>query len=454
MPGGGVSVGAVDLERPLALLLLLLPLALLVLVRLRARPEEHATGTLEIWRRAAAGAPHSAARTRRRIPPAIWILCAALVCGAVAAAGPRRMDARHDGLLVVVDRSPSMYLHSGGATRLEHALARARDWIGSVDHARITWAAPPARAASPSGEDGFKIPDMEPATGPAMPEAWKQAPNSPRGQPDFAAYDLPGCVWITDRAPDVLPVHAGYVCSGGEAVPGPIGVQDGHLVAWDGARMTATAEPVGPRMVTAVDELPELVVRAVSAWCAARGHELVREHRDSAALRIVGRVARNVVSPEVVVGRDGWSARASVAGDAPAHLLDFQSQPVMVLPMQTWLADETGARAWVTHRPGHVSVALTSLDRLDGDPAAFAVSWASLFDACILLPPDCVPLGERLSAGEQAARAPRAAPSTRPAPNRWPATAAAVALVLALLALALVRPGSRGVHPAGRSETR
>jgi hypothetical protein len=433
-----MMLAAIELERPWALVLLALPIALLLLVRLRARPEEDATGTLEIWRRAAQDAATSAARKRRRIPPAVWTLCAALICAAVAIAGPRSAG-ESESVLVVVDRSPSMYLRDGDGTRLDNAVAMAHEWLAGHDPKSVRWIAPPSRPI-PRGtpESKFIHESADPTVGVDLPAAWKQAPQGAWEEPDFEAYDQPGCLWISDRLPSVEPRDAGYSCSGGRAVPGPVGLHDGHFVEWDGTKLVETDRSSPQKTVFAADELPETISRGVRVWAKARAFELSKQPADTDALRILTLARPEARLHDVTVGRDGWSGRVTGDGNAMLWMTDPPAFTALV-PLQPWLTDETESATWVSERPGIVSVAFTKLDHIEGDPAAFAVSWSRLFDAAAMLPAGCVPLDERIAAGDTRTLH-FGSPAGSDTVSRWPAWLGAAACALALLAAALSRP--------------
>jgi hypothetical protein len=76
---------------------------------------------------------------------------------------------------------------------------------------------------------------------------------------------------------------------------------------------------------------------------------------------------------------------------------------------------------------------------LQGDPAAFAVSWAQLFDAALLPPRGVVALEERQAAGAASERTPERPEGSRAAQAGFDALLAALAAVLALAALVLRR---------------
>jgi hypothetical protein len=95
-------------------------------------------------------------------------------------------------------------------------------------------------------------------------------------------------------------------------------------------------------------------------------------------------------------------------------------------------------------------VALVRMQDPGGDPAAFAVSMAELFDACLLPPPDVVALRDRAPAGDARVSAPLAtAASSSAAELRWRGAAldawlALAALVAALVAVAVASTSLRG----------
>jgi hypothetical protein len=443
-----MMLAAIELERPSALLLLALPVALLLLLRLRARPEEDATGTLEIWRRAAAQQPATAARTRRRIPLSIWLLCGSLACAVCAAASPRVGD-HESGVLIVVDRTPSMYLDAGGETRLARALSLARPWIEQQAPEHVTWTAPPQWYPRATGEDGITVLGMGPATGAKLPSAWEQAPAAPRDDVDWIAFDRPGCVWITDRAPEFVPRYAGWFASGGPAVTGAVGVRDGMLFEWDGARLTESSQAVPARSVSVRGKLPDVLMRALRAWASARGLSVTGFEDPAPSLALFGGLVGGGAPHDIQLGRDGWSARATVDGEAPRNMSSFEVEPVTLVPMETWLSDEAGAHAWVTFRPGAIYVAIGELGPIEHDAAAFAVSWAQLFDRCVVQPSGCVSLAERMDAGPSGRRLP-----VEPVRGESLTQSAAVklgCLALVLAALALVSSGKSALHGPVRS---
>ncbi len=405
------------LDRPLALLALVLPVLLILVARVFARPPRLATGSLCIWRAIGAAEVGGASPVRSRIPPVIWFFAACLALAALALASPRTLAAATPRTwTAVVDRSPGMYLPfqpDDARTRLDVALASALDYLRREARAgdRVRWLGPGREMlVLPAGEE-------PPATWLAR-DAWF----APR--PRFEAHDLPGRLWITDRAR--ASSRASVFASGGADAPGPIGERPGetpHEVVWRGGEATEERE-VTPRRVAFYppDEEP-ILSDVVASWAEARGLDVVAGHWEAA---LVVRLAADETGPRVVVGRDGWRM-ACVAG--PPRLDDAA---------HTWLSVERDGELVpvVRWRPGRVVLGLGACAEPEGDPAAFAVSWARLLDEALLPRPGVVPMRDRVAAGAGVVR--RGVPpedgGRGPAPgeNRFAALLAAAAALCAL----------------------
>jgi hypothetical protein len=380
----GLVLLGLEWTRPLGLLALALPIALLLASRLLARPVAVATGTLDLWRRVAAARARAPSRSRRRVPPALWLLAAGLGLGALALAGPRTPGRAARELRVLVDRSPSMELPLGSGTRRERAVALARAWIDSNLPAgsRVEWI--------------------------------------DRAGPFEPGDDRPDTLWVTDAAPQPPPERAGFVASGGGAVPGPIAVQGSTRYDWDGERIVE-APGAAPQRTVAATGLPLPIADVLAAWVEARGAALT--HGDDPGASLVVRTSQAVDRRDLEIGRDGWSARAVAAGSAATRTM--------------WLEDGDH-RAIVAFAPGAIESAIVSMEEPLGDPAAFAVSWAKLFDEAVLAPAGVVELAERRAAGGEALRAPAPAPAelAGAARNSWELLAAAAAAGCTILAFA------------------
>lgn len=410
---------SIFLARPFGLLALALPLALLLLARRARRPEGVATGTLALWREVAEDAPPRGGRSRPRISLGLALLVLALVLGALALAGPRAGQRARPSWRIVLDRSPSMYL--GGrlgvrrfgvrrfGVRQARALARASDWLGAAGGER-EWAA----------WDGAAL-VLE--RGASPPEAWTVAPPVPHDAPPFESLDRAGTIWVTDVARPSL--RAGLFASGGELVPGPAAVGERALLVWNGETLVEQAAPLPRRTVVVDRDVPREIAELAQLWGGARGLTSAAATDEGTVLHVSAAAAAGGgqgIRPLARAGRDGWTA----SGPAGAAALEDRPHP----RPRVWLEGERGPL--VSWRPGRVDVAWSRLDALEGEPAAFAVSWSRLFDAALAPPRGVVGVAERAAAGPSTERAPKAA-RTLPRSGEG-----ALDAVLAALAAALV----------------
>lgn len=407
-------MATLELAHPAALGLLALPLALLVLVRARsARPERDATGALELWKRVGSGHP-SPARARA-IPLSIWLCAAACALAVLALAAPRITDPRATNpLVVLVDRSPSMYLPHGGSTRLERALGLFREEIVARGFEPRVWLSAP-----------FAIGRATASADPPPP--WlERSPGSRAQEPDFSAWDRPGVVWITDKRPDPPPRAAGVCASGGVLVPGPCGVHEDRLVEWDGKRLALGAS-LSRRSVVVDEDLPSPIQRVARAWATARGMKIVARTSPPVEACLSIQLREREDPKPVELARDGWTVRGVAIGALELESPDEGLEP--------WLT--SGSDAYVTWCEGLVDCALVELEEPRGDPAAWAVSWSTLFDTASAPPRECVSVAEREAAGEPWVKPPvleRSDELTRPRPlAAWLAALAALLGAVALL---------------------
>lgn len=303
-------------ERPSAWWGLLVPLAILIIARRPLRPQLLATGALGLWRRVVASTEGSGGE-RPQIPPGLWWLCAGLVVGVLALAGPRgRVPGAVRTWSILVDRSPGSYLpvEVGGETRLARGVALLEEeWRGKLwDGDRVRWF------------DG-----AEWIAGEEFPESWWEEPRAPRAAPAWERWDAPGVVWLCGRAPEALRRAASLCASGGEAAPGPVAVEGGDRLDWSAAglvRVAGGAARRGVRVVGVAGALAEFM----EVWAAERGlhlHGGAEEDGDvlfvSHAGEVVGASGRDPGWPEA---RSGWIAlRAGegslMSGDSAAFAL-------------------------------------------------------------------------------------------------------------------------------------
>lgn len=370
--------------RPLALGLLLVPFALLLLVRrARAARREH-TGTLPLWRAIADASATRGGARERRMPPGLLLLCAALVAGAVALAGPRTGPGPARLHRLVLDRSPSMFLEDGA--RMVRAVDAARAYLEHATQAadQVRW----------STWDGAAFVDHD---GPEPPPAWLRGPAV--DAPPWELVDQPGTLWVTDAPPQLEREFAGLCSSGAASSPGPIASFAGTETHWtDGGLVDVEASDV--RTLALVGDLPEAVADLARLWARARGLALASGSGDLVvAGGADGADGAGVAEPEdVEAAGAGWSARGPARRLLPA--------PDDLPRSRTWLAADDG-RALVAWRPGRVEVAWSGSLEIEGEPAAFAVAWSRLFDRALPAPVGVTPLAERRTAGEARTEPPR-----------------------------------------------
>lgn len=438
LPGIADLAGIADLEwaRPGGLWALALPVIVLLLVRLLARPAAQFTGTLALWSRLEQASIARGARSHRRIPPAVWLLALALSFGALALAGPRLPSEKEQRVwYVIVDRSPSMYLPSEGGTRIVRALTLARDALQRLVLAgdRVQWIAP-------NGTAGEIVIAREP------PEEWLRAPHLPRPEPGWSDQDREGVLWVTDRAPTRLPRHAGLLASGGAAVPGPVSAQGTTRFDWNGEALVEVPGGAPARRVARTGTPPPILASMLDTWATARGWSL--DPASSSEIGLEVRTIRTAAGAEkqaIDAGRDGWSARGEMTSTASSG--DAEGA------LELWLAarvagDPSRRLALVTFGPGRIESAWSAMEDPRGDPAAFAVSWAELFDRAALPASGVVELSERLDAGAPQVIEPRASISLEDRERRALATwDAALALLACILSVAALLWGRRVSAP-------
>jgi hypothetical protein len=409
-------------QRPWLALLLAVPVLIWFLAARRDRSTLVWTGTLALWSEADPTTTRS--RAARNPPRAVLYLVAGLAAAVLALAGPQRATVAAASVwTVVVDRSPSMYLpwkEAGGATRIERALARARELL-DARRARsdsVVWL---------THADGLE----ERSSTAVVPPEWLAQPAVPQTEPPWSRHDSPGVLWVTDRDPQAAPRAAGCVASGGASVPGFVAARGVDRVEWDGERLVDRPAAGARPIVCLAPELAGPVERVVRAWAEARGCDVRSPPAPDAVLELfVGSSVQTSEQRSVELERDGWHWQAAVSGAAPPT-------------GETWLASREQDLAVVTWRAGRVAFAPGRFEREpQGDPADFALSWADLLDRAALPPMGVVPFAERLSAGEPSERPPQraSAQGERASSAGW--LLAGVAALLSLAALSQRRSAS------------
>ncbi len=108
----------------------------------------------------------------------------------------------------------------------------------------------------------------------------------------------------------------------------------------------------------------------------------------------------------VALERDGWrfTGMAAALGAEGAE-------------GDVWL--RSGDKEYVRVRPGYIECGLLQTEKLGGDSASFAVSWAELFDSAVLPATGIIELEGRVAAGDEEVRRPyQASPPAEEVPLR------------------------------------
>jgi hypothetical protein len=339
-------------------------------------------------------------------------MIAALVAGALAVAGPSAPPMPLAELWELeLDRSPSMFLaveEGRSRTRYELALEMA---LAELEAREV-----PARARR------WSTPGLPAVVAEAPPRSWGLAPRLP--VPELGLPPAAGRLRVTDRLPAYALLPRGGVASGGPAVPGPIAASAGRWLLWDGAAIV-DGGPAAPRGVWIDPALAGPLRELIELWAEERGLGAVPDP-DQADL-VLGVVSGGESRPVRLEQGTWWLTGSAVPAPAEAETFSgvhFEAQD--------------GAPLLWSPGAGRLATALTSVERLGGDPAACALAWGQLLDRALLPPPGLVSYAERQAAGEprRVAPSPREAPrGERPAATPPGAYLALLALLLALAAL-------------------
>lgn len=419
MAPGFATFGLV-LARPLGLAGLALVVVAYLLARRGGSGPLVWSSTAELWSGSSSEERPSPARRRLSWPVRLWLLAALAACLALAGPGASGPGAGRTWT-VLVDRRPAMHLAlsaDSNRTRLDSALELASAVLADVRAPgdRVLW-----RSWSDAG--------LEEAWG-EPPAEWLEPPASPAPAPDWFALDREGVLFVSDALPPGAGQRAGLALAGGEAVPGSVARIPGGDVRFDGSGLGAAPAAGPPLRARALDGVPAPVRRALEAWALARGLELVVAGPCELEL---GAAGSETPVPAGVAGHEGWTwALASARGEP-------RGEP--------WLTGSGGA-ALVAWRPGRVELVRGFVGEPMGDPAAFAVSWARLFDAALLRPLALAGVADRRARGAARRREPLPPRAVSRAPGEralpWDSLLALLAAGLALVGTWL----ARGARPA------
>ena len=349
-------------ERPWALWLLVFLGVVLWRSLQRGAPIGRLLGTLEFWPREKVAGEER----RRGIPPARWALVCAMGAAVLGMAGPAWQGETTDApWRVIVDRSPSMGLVRGSeGSRLGVAL-ELLDSALDRSAARI-FVAGDASTIEHRGE--------------RPPRDWVSS--VPRPEPDWARFDQPRTIWLTDRMSGHAPVHACVVASGGDTVPGVVALDGQHELFFDGIASRLRPSGQGPQGVEVRGPAASQIAALARIWVESRGHRLTDEQPALLITCAMGPVAG---APEVQqIEQDGWSLRG--------HLI----HPAEGRP---WAWAQPSGLPAVAWSPGFVDVQLLELGQPAGDLGGLARSFGDLLDRALVPTGDVVALGERGAVG-------------------------------------------------------
>ncbi len=367
----------VQWERPWALWCTpLLAIAWWLLVAAR-RPRPIFTGSFSLWPKG--DKLESSHRNRGFLPARFWEL-AALACGLLALAGPLPLESHTlRPMQVVVDRTASMYLshgESGGPTRLALARRVLDQWQDSRPRVSLQYLDVGAVAREPLS---------------TWLVGWEEAPEVPRPELDWAHWDRPGVVWLTDRWPATEPLHASVIAVGGDFQPGPVAWMRGGVLSDTGSGALLFEERAAPRVVGGSD-WPEPWKEFVSLWSDDRGYRWEPDQTlapgDALRLTVPGSEAAEGQPFDL---RGGGYRLQGTCLLAPPESADWVQGPWRVTL-------SVGEQALIFSGPGAVQLNVAQWQAVEGDLGAFAVDLARFLDSACLLPAGIVSQGERAAA--------------------------------------------------------
>jgi len=376
-------MASVQFGSPLGLLALAIPIVYLLFARHLVHIERRLVGSLVLWRRVAE--VESQARQGGRITWRTLLLFLALTAIALTAGGPELSLPREV-------RTWSLVLGRGPAGGLSNARAE-----GGV-HTRLEGAVAAGVAFAkeqPRGDRfrwiGVSGQVFEAGRSAAPPPDFLQA--ALRGpERKWGAWDRGDCLWLPVSGAGPAAQQAGVSRDRLAAAPGIVARTDAGTWAWAGdAEMGLQLAAVAARPVVWVSGAAlaegEPLRRFVEAWATARDADVVTSAAE--AVLHVTSPARGEPVASVRVGRDGWLASAT-----PASLADKRG-----LGLTPFL--RTDGITYAGSAPGRIELGFVHLDEPEGDPAAFAVSWATLFEETVLAPPGVVAVALRRAAEPQ-----------------------------------------------------
>ncbi|MFT4710246.1 MAG: hypothetical protein ACJAZ8_002622 [Planctomycetota bacterium] len=425
--------------QPLGFAALLVPVLFLIAARERGKAEPRLVGSLEIWRRVA-GDRQEATRARKApLTPRIYLMAAAMTLIAMALAGPSwTTEAQPRSWRIVLDTASSNGLPSGevdgdGRSRFDLAVARGVDWSGeNFAGEEVFWLG----AISPDG--AIAMEQCEPGSRPS--KAFLDGARGASAPRSWESFDAVDCLWLPTSGVQDAPRYAARPALDYAAGPGPVQDLGGGQGLWLDAAGQLVRGPLPEDLPTASLRLSGAATSEGTAlgdlarmWAASRGLVITggEDLQPGEVLFLRSGEADTVaLGASASLGRDGWRARGT-----------WPKSGALAMAGQIWLGHRD--RALVSWRAGTIELALSTLDQPSGDPAAFAVSWATLFEQAALAGPGIVSVAERRAANLSEQLRARAASASEVSPAKDTPLAPALAILAACLLFAITFRSAR-----------
>ena len=433
-------IALLTFAQPLGFAALLAPVLFLVAARERGKAEPRLVGSLEIWRRVA-GDRQEANRARKApLTPRIWLMALAMALVGFALTKPSWTTAAEPRIWrVVLDTAGSNGLPArdgsdAGPTRFDQAVARGVDWSReNCSGDQVLWLG----AQAPDGTVVVELcaPGARPSKAfldrarlSAIPRSWE-------------IFDAADCLWLPTSGVPEPPRYAARPSLEFGVGPGPVQDLGGGEALWLDAAGNLSSDLLPPdlprpslRLLGEVTDAGTALGDLARIWAASRGLAITvgesSQPGEVLFIRSGGVPEQGAPDAGATLGRDGWRARAS-----------WPENGELVMAGLTWLGYQD--RPLVRWRAGAIDVAFHQLDQLSGDPAAFAVSWATLFEQAALPGDGIVSVAERRAASLPKLLRGRAEGATEVMPAKDTPLAPALAILAACLLFAITFYGGR-----------
>lgn len=383
-----ITLGLLSVGQPLGFIALALPVLFLIAARERGGAQPRLVGSLSIWHRVRGESEVSSRRRKAPLTPRILVMSAAMTLGALALTAPGFTHKSPPPIWrIVLDTSPSNAIGKD-ESRLEISVVAAVNWaVENASDARLFWIGAPLE----SGQAEVEETDVGSLPSASFLARVSQA-QSPRR---WSRFDWANCLWLPTANYGVESRLAGRPQLEFEDEPGPVALlQNGNWLWWEpDSELSERIPPVGTpaarlRLEGEVFAVGSPLGDLARAWGEERGlgvHSGSAEPGDVLYLQSVALSADGADEANAAIERDSWSAQATW----PVGLVN----PHYYEP---WLSYRgTTLASW---RPGKIWLGISRLEEPRGDPAAFAVSWATLFENACLAGIGVVSVADRAAA--------------------------------------------------------